>query len=435
MYRSLFIFILLSCFLTCQRKHTTLFVRTIKPIVSDTQTQAKRGNPPNNCADKMNYIPDAAHPDHFPMRYLRVNFHIMRKGDGQGHFNEKEGVAYVQDMMKLAEGKLNSNNPMNLPPGNNIPAPLTKYRYLLTPDPARSNDDGIYFHNDDELYYMLRSGRHKNIFDRKVYDKYGIQKDTVMNIFIMADHADSLASKTYKSHWYGVGMGAFNKVTSGYSRMKKARARNDISRLNYHRYAACNNLNHEIGHSLGLQHTWRGNDGCEDTPNNPNCWNEKDPNKSNCGTLASNNVMDYNTYNNAWSPCQVGSVHQKFSYIGKSSASTRKYLLPVWCEFNPERSITITDKIIWNGARDLEGNIEIKAGGELTIRCRVSMPPGGKIKVFPGGRLILDGGILENACGKKWLGIELVDETNPDLAVVAIGTPVIKDVVNEVIVE
>jgi len=55
----------------------------------------------------------------------------------------------------------------------------------------------------------------------------------------------------------------------------------------------------------------------------------------------------------------------------------------------------------------LEGNIIVENGGSLTIRCRVSLPPGGKIIVEPEGKLTLNGATLENDCGKTWKGIEV----------------------------
>lgn len=63
---------------------------------------------------------------------------------------------------------------------------------------------------------------------------------------------------------------------------------------------------HELGHTLGLDHTWSVDDGCNDTPNNPNCWNVNEP--AGCTPL-SNNLMDYNAGQNALTICQTNRMH------------------------------------------------------------------------------------------------------------------------------
>lgn len=74
-------------------------------------------------------------------------------------------------------------------------------------------------------------------------------------------------------------------------------------------------VNHEIGHLLGLNHTWytvpgRGYVDCADAPSNANCWNLNAPAGSNCNdpSKLSNNLMDYTACQCALSVCQVGRV-------------------------------------------------------------------------------------------------------------------------------
>ena len=114
--------------------------------------------------------------------------------------------------------------------------------------------------------------------------------------------------------------------------------------------------------------------------------------------------MDYNAFQNAISPCQIGTIHYNMS---KKEYSVRPMLERTWCQFNPKKSIVIKDTIAWNAAKDLEGNLVIADGGMLIMRCRASIPPGGKIVIAPKGHLILDGAQLENDCGKTWQGIEI----------------------------
>ena len=117
--------------------------------------------------------------------------------------------------------------------------------------------------------------------------------------------------------------------------------------------------------------------------------------------------MDYNTHSNCWTPCQIGKIHRN---LADKKYPVRPLLLRKWCRLNPNHTITIRDSIDWNGAKDLEGHIVIEDGGVLTIRCRISLPKGAKITVYPKGSLILDGGKLENDCGDQWQGIEVMSK-------------------------
>jgi len=60
----------------------------------------------------------------------------------------------------------------------------------------------------------------------------------------------------------------------------------------------------------------------------------------------------------------------------------------------------------WFDKRQLR-NVRIEEGGTLIIEGRVAMPEGAKIIVERGGKLIIDGGTITNACSGLWKGIEL----------------------------
>jgi len=181
-------------------------------------------------------------------------------------------------------------------------------------------------------------------------------------------------------------------------------------------------LNHEIGHVLGLSHAW-GYDGCDDTPVHSNCWNTSDTPP--CDTMASNNMMDYNAHQIALTPCQIGKIHRNLS---KLSSRQRKLLIRTWCTLNPAKTIYISDNIHWQGAKDLEGHLVIEDGGTLQIDCRVSLPKAAKITVRSGGKLILSDAWLHNDCGAEWAGIEIQKEGNKKGEVIFQGKPIIDNV-------
>jgi hypothetical protein len=137
--------------------------------------------------------------------------------------------------------------------------------------------------------------------------------------------------------------------------------------------------------------------------------------------------MDYNALQLAWTPCQIGKVHQR---MADTRAKARHLLSPKWCQLDEMQTIIIRDTVSWSGARDLEGHLVITPGGQLSISCRVSVPPAGKIIVEPGGTLILDEAKLHNACGQEWLGIEIQELKDQKGVVRYLRAPTIENVRN-----
>ncbi|MCB0570000.1 MAG: hypothetical protein KDC66_09570 [Phaeodactylibacter sp.] len=358
------------------------------------------------------YLPDTNHLDHTPMRYIRVNVHWMNTADTLFPFTGKEAEVYTRNLIRAANYDLNKNRKMYLPYRNDTPVFPTGYRYVLTPRPDVPGDDGIYFHFDDELYYYVHRGKNRNLYRRDVFDKYGVQMDTVLNIFIMPHHPDSIASSTYSAFGVGVALSNAVKIAGIYANHNK-----------HDDYWGFRGVwNHEVGHILGLSHAWV-KDGCDDTPEHgQECFSNKQPPP--CDTATSNNLMDYAAEQNAWSPCQIGRIHQRLSM---ENSTPRKFLAPNWCTLKDSMEVIIRDTVVWNGDRDLEGHLTIERGGQLTIRCRVSMPPDGAITIAPGGMLVLDGARLHNACGKQWDGI-IVQKTGTTAGkLVLIGAPKLEE--------
>jgi len=340
------------------------------------------------CTDRLSYAPD----EHYDERIIRVNVHFTCSKDGKVGFNKEEGKTFMYNLLENANKRMHMNEKMNLPVNNSTPVLEPKYRYQLTPATDNPGDTGYYWHYDDELYYFVNKGANRNNYNSEVLKKYENSGDSILHLFIMPHHPDSVKSKTYKAHGTGIALGNSLKMAGLYENKDRP-----------WEYATL--LNHEVGHIPGLAHSWTRNDGCDDTPKHGNCW-KSDKSKSGC-EVASNNVMDYNNSQMAFTPCQLGIVHRGFAKLG---SKTRKFLVPTWCKLDLSKDIVIDGDEHWYGARDLGHNVVVNDGASLHIHCRVSLPKGATIEVQPGGTLILDQAQLHNDCGDKWAGIKLLEK-------------------------
>ena len=378
-------------------------IRTEQFFTDTPQKNERRVRLEKNCADWRFYQPDTAHPEYLPMRYLRVNFHILNSRDSSHNFRPAEARTYFRQLLAEANTQLDTNV-RNWRSPEGTPVLPRRYRYALTPQPG---DDGFYFHFDDSLYYFISQGKNQNNYSRKVTDKYAVGKDSIVNIFVLVHPDDSIKSPTYRANSQGIALGTSLKMAGIFE--KKEPPRN---------FAGL--LNHEIGHILNLSHAWV-EDGCPDTDNHPNkCW-EWSPDPP-CRDLATDNMMDYNAYQMALTPCQIGRVHAVFANL---RSPVRNCLVPTWCSTNPAKDLVIRDSVAWMGARDLEGSVTIASGGSLYLSCRVSMPAGSSITVQPGGRLWLDGAHLHNACGLEWKGVFIQEKNGVRGQVTALKDPVL----------
>ncbi len=394
--------LLISCSVTfsCKKKSDSNWLNFI-PIGEEIELIEELASMTNPCRDAENYIPDPDHPKHTSYKRVKVNFHIIRNAEGKGNLSEKVGRKYVQEVLISANEGLSENSKMRLPAGNDTEVLSARYKYELWPTSYIPNDDGIYFHNDDEHYFNINRGKKKNIFKRDVYEKYGIQKDSVLNVFVQDVHLDSIASKSFTARANGVAFSTWVKVALWHEALRDTVYQNGKAVVPG-KYNPPKLLNHEIGHVFGLAHAW-GRDNCEDTPEHPNCWalTGVPP----CHEI-SNNIMDYNAHMSALTPCQIGRVHKSIL----TNPIKRALVIKDWCKLNPYKNFNIKEEITWNSCKTVQGNIIIENGGRLVIRCKTSMPNGSEIVVHPQGELVLQGAHLYNDCDGQWNGIKVLSE-------------------------
>lgn len=391
MIRLIFFTALIFCFGSCSPvlKQSWLDPLSIEEVPSDSLPAITRTTGLyQSCMDWEYYVPDSAYMNHLPVRTVLLNIHFMNSTDSTNNFLPEDGRKVANDMVYHVNELMKHNAKMNLPLNNNTPVLPTRIRYELSPHPDIAGDDGVYFHFDDELFFMVTRGKDRNITDRRAIDKYSL-RDSVLNLFIMPHHPDSVASETYRPYGSGIALGTAVKLCGIFE--------NQLDAWHLRGTTA-----HEFAHVLGLAHSWSGHDGCDDTPKHSNCYNFTDIPP--CDKEVSNNMMDYNDWQQALTPCQIAKMHITMS---RYNTNVRKIVRPDWCQYDTAATVIISDSIVWGGSKDLAGDILIVEGGHLTIRCRISLAEGASIIVKPGGSLLLDNAHLHNSCGGTWNGIQM----------------------------
>ena len=394
--------LLVSLLSSCNEKKQTSWLKII-PQGGNPELVANLAELTNPCRNSENYIPDKDNLDHTSFKRIKCNFHVIRNKDGKYNFSEEEGVKYIKAMVSSANATTRKNYKMKLPVGNNTPVIPARYQIDIWPTDYIPGDDGIYFHDDDDFYYVINHGPKKNIFERDVFEKYGIQKDSVVNVFLQDIHKDSLNSKSYNPTSNGVAFSTWIKGGLWYHCATDTVYQNGKAETPL-KYRPAKQLNHELGHVLSLAHAW-GRDNCDDTPPHSNCFSSKGDGEC---KVASNNIMDYNANMSALTPCQLGRINKSVL----TNPKKRNLLIKDWCKSNPYFDINIKEDFIWNSCKTVQGNLTIHDGARLVIRCETSFGKGAVITVHPKGELVLQGARLFNDCGETWEGIKVLGNGN-----------------------
>ncbi len=311
-----------------------------------------------DCSNYLFFIPNK----YTPTLTVKINFHFFRNDDGSGDYQPADSLK-IKQMIQW----LNAIYKYLAPP-TIAPATLTdtiydsKIQFILK---------GVYYHNNSQ-YYSGDSDVHyySNLF----ITDYGINPSSEINVFFH-----------YNSHYpYSGGCGSSNQVT----------LHNQV----IENYATAQLLAHELGHSLGLDHTWYGQ--FDDTffPDNNKAFVQ-------CNKIdISNNIMGYNMCRNYLSPKQIGYMHKCLT-----TNIDRRIFLETdisYPNLQIDSSFTLNHAIFFNG------NVIIESGYTLNITCQVYCSQNANIIVRPGGKLIVDGGELTSAGNAMWKGV--IIEGNAD---------------------
>ncbi len=221
------------------------------------------------------------------IKVVKLTFHIIQKADSSNNFpnNANSNQLLSIDAITNLNNSMGVNIPMNL--GINL-APFqsdTRIRFELA---------NIYYWNDD--YDNVYRTNYSNYYNGIYYSLYGD--------YLTAKYVTNKSNVDFKTNSVHVFFCMGGSSVGGHTTLGNSKWMILTNMSTSDPAFTFRTIKHEMGHVMGLDHSWISNDGCEDTPSNPNCWDQ-----NNCIGIQSNNTMDYNNCQCAFTQCQINKMH------------------------------------------------------------------------------------------------------------------------------
>lgn len=259
----------------------------------------------------------------------------------------------------------------------------------------------VYEHQDD-AYYNNTTG---------IFGAYAINEGIELNYFFMG-YVDGTANGA------SVGLPNYTSMTANSYLYSYDIYDNYLNNI-YATAAVSAHLSHELGHALGLLHTYEPtccHESCDISSLDylddvfgsgvgscvKVCWHDDD---WSCDVYSASNTCTNNMMGGTgnacyFSPQQIGRM-QRALHV----SHFRKYVddCPTTLQ-----ELVINEDETWDfDIRLYNETIRITSGNVLTIACKVYLPTDANIIVEQGAELVLDGGLISKSCDDLWQGIEV----------------------------
>lgn len=254
-----------------------------------------------------------------PVKTVRISIHVFQKNDGSENIpDDSIGNHWISSTLMYNINNKYANVPSMRLPTSSLYFSDSKIRCELVQ---------ILYWQDTNLWG--KGNRNNGSHGQAMYDYIMNQdipyKDNSVHILIPGNYIDS-GNYPNGGRACGIGCNKWSMLQNAYLRYVENKP-----------WEVANTIRHELGHNFNLYHAWgsgSNDDYCIDTEPHSNCWN---------GPTCSNNTMDYNASQSAFTHCQLSRMHE-------------------WLEANPDvvmsgmPEFSFEGEITWaGGSKDLVG--------------------------------------------------------------------------------
>jgi hypothetical protein len=361
---------------------------------------------PSSCVDFLNdFIPAPSDP----VVEVKVRFYVFTPTVGTGNWDNAT-TARAQDALTYA---------------NFIFSDILINTWSVSPQPAYIKDTRIRFVMDgplnmiaDEAAYYYVQGAQNN---------YG--STTAINVFYGCAWPTSTAAPFYYMNGASVDYPVPNPNVLFHRGIPGVPQVEDLGDL-----SNAGTLAHELGHALGLEENFANTSygthsgiapaqGCCEVITASDYLPEATIIRGGCNDSVSNNLMSPNTGCHRYlSPQQMAIMHYNLRGPLQHVLTSQGYQNASLVNHNLNYTVTASET--WTADRYMKGDILVRSGQALTVKCLLTMTHGARIIVEKGGLLSVDGGTITSPAGRVWEGIELLGDPQLPATLSASGMPV-----------